>query len=113
MPRRVFRCAGARVRAARGVFLVFAKKQENTGENAAMRFQKGESGNANGRPHEPRDGARPTTHSCTCAGKGGTKPEMKSPAHLEPLVEPLAHGKTTAGRRTPLFPIDPNNGSLN
>jgi Family of unknown function (DUF5681) len=29
-------------------------------------------------------------------GKGGTKSEIKSPAHLEPR----AHGKTTAGRRT-------------
>src|SRR5262249_57420690 len=27
---------------------------------------------------------RPATRLCTCAGKGGTKPEMKSPAHLEP-----------------------------
>jgi hypothetical protein len=36
--------------AARGGFLVFAKKQENTGENTAMRFQKGQSGNPAGRP---------------------------------------------------------------
>jgi hypothetical protein len=49
MPRRVFRCATARAD-ARGGFLVFAKKQENTGENTAMRFQKGQSGNAAGRP---------------------------------------------------------------
>jgi hypothetical protein len=44
MPRRIF-CR------ARGVF--FAKKQENTGENAAMRFQKGKRGNPNGRPRGP------------------------------------------------------------
>jgi hypothetical protein len=49
MPRRVFRCATARAD-ARGGFLVFAKKQENTGENTAMRFQKGQSGNPAGRP---------------------------------------------------------------
>jgi hypothetical protein len=49
MPRRVFRCATARAD-ARGGFLVFAKKQENTGENTAMRFQKGQSGNPTGRP---------------------------------------------------------------
>ena len=49
MPRRVFRCATAPV-AARGGFLMFAKKQENTGENTAMRFQKGQSGNPSGRP---------------------------------------------------------------
>ena len=49
MPRRVFRCATARAD-AHGGFLVFAKKQENTGENTAMRFQKGQSGNPAGRP---------------------------------------------------------------
>ena len=49
MPRRVFRCATAPV-AARGGFLMFAKKQENTGENTAMRFQRGQSGNPSGRP---------------------------------------------------------------
>jgi hypothetical protein len=49
MPRRVFRCADAPA-APRGGFLVFAKKQENTGENTAMRFQSGQSGNPSGRP---------------------------------------------------------------
>jgi F0F1-type ATP synthase gamma subunit len=38
------------VRGARGGFLVFAKKQENTEEIKAMPFQKGESGNPAGRP---------------------------------------------------------------
>jgi hypothetical protein len=49
-------------------------------------------------------GHAPTIPSCRCAGKGGTKPESR-------YVEPRAHGKTTAGRRTPLFFIDPNNGN--
>jgi F0F1-type ATP synthase gamma subunit len=49
MPRRVFRCATAPA-AAHGGFLMFAEKQENSGENTAMRFQKGESGNPAGRP---------------------------------------------------------------
>jgi F0F1-type ATP synthase gamma subunit len=56
MPRRVFRCATAPAAARRRVSHVFGKtgknrkKQENTGENTAMRFQKGESGNPAGRP---------------------------------------------------------------
>jgi len=48
MPRRVFCCA-SRAR-PRGGFLVFAEKQENTGEIKAMPFQKGQSGNPAGRP---------------------------------------------------------------
>ena len=49
MPRRVFRCATAPAAARRRVSR-FSQKQENTGENTAMRFQKGESGNPAGRP---------------------------------------------------------------
>ena len=36
--------------AARGGFLVFAEKQENTEETKVMPFQKGQSGNPAGRP---------------------------------------------------------------
>jgi hypothetical protein len=39
--------------------------------------------------------------------------ERTQPMKVLPTSSPLAHGKTTAGRRTPLFPIDRNNGSLN
>jgi hypothetical protein len=47
VPRRVFRCAAAR---GGSCLRKNRKKQENTGENTAMRFQKGESGNPTGRP---------------------------------------------------------------
>ena len=52
MPRRVFRCALA-LRARAAGFSCSQKNrkiQENTGENTAMRFQKGQSGNPAGRP---------------------------------------------------------------
>jgi Family of unknown function (DUF5681) len=45
-----FFVARPRLAAAHGGFLVFRKKQENTGRKAAMRFQKGECGNPTGRP---------------------------------------------------------------
>src|SRR5262245_49886023 len=50
MPRRVFCCASRACGRARRVSRVCRKKQENTEEIKAMRFQKGQSGNPAGRP---------------------------------------------------------------
>jgi hypothetical protein len=81
---------------------VFCKKQENTGGNAA-------DGLSERRKRESEWTPARSTQPATVLAQ-----ELLS-ARVKVLLtsSPLAHGNTTAGRHTPLFPIDPNNGLIN
>jgi hypothetical protein len=99
MPRRVFRRATAPA-AASGVF--FAKNRKIQEGMQPMGFQKGESGNPNGR----RRGA---LNPQPCWRRNCYRHALKV-LLTSSLPRPC---KTTAGRHAPLFPIDPNNGLIN